>query len=230
MMVIFSILFVFVAFLNISCDKMYDIKHLSQTEQKLALNLIQIYESTKSAEEEFYKKFENWKQIYSEIQPKDNKENDENKKENIFNTNTILDSKSEKKQNDINKSQMLQPSFVQIKSKGPVEEETIWRALYDTQLKRSPATESIHVFSLENIKNEYEEAKLSAFVSQIDMMRNNFEKNLHYMNEELPRKKRLMDIIKTANSLEADLSKLYKKNTHKYVVPKKVYEGTKVSC
>ncbi|CAD2096188.1 conserved Plasmodium protein, unknown function [Plasmodium vinckei] len=209
---------------------MYDIKHLSQTEQILALNLIQIYESTKSAEEEFYKKFENWKQIFSEVQPKDNKKNDGNKKENIFNTNTILDSISENRQNDINKSQVPQPSFVQIKSKGPVEEETIWRALYDTQLKRSPATESIHVFSLENIENEYEEAKLSAFVSQIDMMRNNFEKNLHYMNEELPRKKRLTDIIKTANLLETDLSKLYKKNTYKYVVPKKIYEGTKVSC
>ncbi|KEG00712.1 conserved Plasmodium protein, unknown function [Plasmodium vinckei vinckei] len=209
---------------------MYDIKDLSQTEQKLALNLIQIYESTKSAEEEFYKKFENWKQIYSEVQPKNSKKNDGNKKENIFNTNTVLKSVSENKQNDINKSQVPQPSFVQIKSKGPVEEETIWRALYDTQLKRSPATESIHVFSKENIENEYEEAKLSAFVSQIDMMRNNFEKNLHYMNEELPRKKRLMDIIKTANLLETDLSKLYKKNTDKYVVPKKIYEGTKVSC
>lgn len=213
MVIIFPIFFVLVVFLSISCDKMYDIKHLSQTEQKLAFNLIQIYENTKNAEEEFYKKFENWKQIFSEVQPKSNKENDGNKKEDLFNSNNILDSKSENKQKYINESKVSSSSFVQIKSKGPVEEETIWRALYDTQLKRSPPTESINVFSLENIENEYEEAKLSAFVSQIDIMRNNFEKNLHYMNEELPRKKRIMDIIKTANLLETDLSKLYKKHT-----------------
>lgn len=219
MVIIFPIFFVLVVFLSISCDKMYDIKHLSQTEQKLAFNLIQIYENTKNAEEEFYKKFENWKQIFSEVQPKSNKENDGNKKEDLFNSNNILDSKSENKQKYINESKVSSSSFVQIKSKGPVEEETIWRALYDTQLKRSPPTESINVFSLENIENEYEEAKLSAFVSQIDIMRNNFEKNLHYMNEELPRKKRIMDIIKTANLLETDLSKLYKKHTYKYDVP-----------
>ncbi|GAB64574.1 hypothetical protein PCYB_021430 [Plasmodium cynomolgi strain B] len=87
-----------------------------------------------------------------------------------------------------------QKIFDEVKSKGPVEEETIWRALYDTQLRRSPPNEQVHVYSLENVEKEFEKAQEEAFISQALMLKNQFEFNLNHMREEVPRGRKLQDV------------------------------------
>ncbi|CRH03045.1 conserved Plasmodium protein, unknown function [Plasmodium relictum] len=131
-----------------------------------------------------------------------------------------------KKENNNNNSSS---SFLQVKSKGPVEEETIWRALYDTQLRRSPPTEEVHVYSTENVEKEYEQAKLDAFKSQINIMKKNFEKNLQYMNEELARQKNIKVLLNQTTLLEEQINKIPKNNSYKNGPIKKTY-STKIQC
>ncbi|CRG93354.1 conserved Plasmodium protein, unknown function [Plasmodium gallinaceum] len=195
---IFFFFFVFILFS--SSEKMLDIGSLPISEKRLAFNLIQIYNETKDAQNNFYVNFQNTQKMFNEI-----------KKENNNNNNSSL------------------PSFLQIKSKGPVEEETIWRALYDTQLRRSPPTEEVHVYSTEDIEKEYEQAKLDAFKSQIDIMKNQFEKNLQYMSKELSRQKNIKDVLNQIPLLEEEINKVQKKKPYKNGPIKKIY-STKIQC
>ncbi|VWU49116.1 conserved protein, unknown function [Hepatocystis sp. ex Piliocolobus tephrosceles] len=227
---------IFFVVLNISssmyfCHEKYNLENLTASDQDLALSLLQIYTEVKNAEEKFYKKHKESEKIFSEIKSNNKNElNELNELNNLNDTTNLKETVGIKSKNIIDSSvnghipsanttntdsttnitgttPTTATSFVQLQLKGPVEEETIWRAMYDTQLRRSPPTEEVNIFSTENVKKEYEEAKMDAFVSQIKFMQINFEKQLHSMNEELPRKNRIRNILNEAISLERTINK-----------------------
>ncbi|SBT30618.1 conserved Plasmodium protein, unknown function [Plasmodium ovale wallikeri] len=210
---IFPIVLFFAFILNKSYEKIHDIGNLPYGEKRLALNLIQVYRDVRDAEDNFFEKFENSKKILNEIkwENKNVKGNDDNASDSSAIPSSVSNPSafsSPLLRHTTNKP--ISPSFVQIKSRGPVEEETIWRALYDTQLRRSPPTEQVHVFSTENVEREYEQARLHAFTSQIEMMRETFEKKLKYMGEEIPRRRRLTEVINRATLLGEQIEKTRK--------------------
>ncbi|KJP85349.1 hypothetical protein AK88_05010 [Plasmodium fragile] len=161
----------------------YDLANLGSAEKRLALNLLQVFEEARSAERGFYERLDNSQKIFEEVGAG---------RASIGHVGDHVGGGVE----------VPPSSFVQVKSKGPVEEETIWRALYDTQLRRSPPNEQVHVYSLEDVKKEFEQAQVEAFVSQIVLLKDQFEMNLNHMKEELPRAKKLHEAISEAVALE----------------------------
>ncbi|SBS81608.1 conserved Plasmodium protein, unknown function [Plasmodium malariae] len=208
-----------------SSEQVYDIGRLPISEKRIALNLIQVYEETKDAQMKFYEKFDNTQQLFNEIKAEKSSTSREDDQARGFIKTPLQDATS----NTTNPSTSTSSSFVQIMSKGPVEEETIWRALYDTQLRRSPPTEEVHVFSTEDVEKEYGKARFDAFISQIYMMKNQFEKDLLYMNEELPRQKKIKDVINKAALLEQHINMQNKGNYYKNGPVQKTY-ATRVLC
>lgn len=123
------------------------------------------------------------------------------------------------------------PRFIQTKAKGPVEEETIWRAIYATQLRRSPPTANVNVYSEENVEKEFQQAKLDAYTSEITRMKNQFEKNLNYMSKELERQKNIKDTLKEVLLLEEEIKNLQKnKKINKGGPIMRGANATKVIC
>ncbi|KYO03743.1 hypothetical protein PGSY75_0110000 [Plasmodium gaboni] len=216
-----------VLFFSISpSEELFQMKGLDRTEKNLAVNLMKIYEDTKVEETNFYKNFDRVHNMFEEIK----------KKKNINNN---YDEKHIKKEiaSDLNpslsesfmESRFMDSSFIEMQSKGPVEEETIWRALYDTQLRRSPPIEEIHVFSSEDVKKEYEEAKMDSFISQIDMIKSEFDKNLNYMNTEMLRQENKKNIMECACLFYHYLKQMNNKRTYKNEPLRKAY-STKILC
>ncbi|ANQ05951.1 Uncharacterized protein PCOAH_00003670 [Plasmodium coatneyi] len=179
----------------------YDLANLGLAEKRLALNLLQVFEEARSAERGFYERLDNTQKIFDEVGAGRTTMNGGNGGD-VSSDNASVGGKGPPPLGRLPSS-----SFVQVKSKGPVEEETIWRALYDTQLRRSPPNEQVHVYSLENIQKEFEQAQAEAFISQIAMLKNQFELNLSHMKEELPRVKRLHEAVSEELALEDRVGK-----------------------
>lgn len=218
---------IFLIVLNLSnniyyCLEKYNLENLSWSDQKLAINLLQIYGKVKEAEDSFFKKYQESEKIFSEIKNNTNELNNKNNGSSASISNETIDLDNSKTVSDISVNEHTPypsdddttsttptnaTSFVQLQAKGPVEEETIWRALYDTQLRRSPPSEEVNVFSTENVQKEYEEAKLDAYISQIKFMQTNFERQLRSLKEELPRKNRIRYILNEVDSMNGKIKK-----------------------
>lgn len=115
-------------------EGIFQTKGLEGTEKRLAVNLMKIYEETKDVESIFYENVDRVHNMFEEIKKKDNMNNNDD-------NNNVKKYKYDEEDIDTEKASPLNPylapSFVEMQSKGPVEDETIWRALYDTQLRRS---------------------------------------------------------------------------------------------
>ncbi|VUZ93283.1 conserved Plasmodium protein, unknown function [Plasmodium vivax] len=165
----------------------YDLATLGSAEKRLALNLLQVFEEARGAERGFYERLDNSQRIFAQVGGSANGG----------------DGGDSSGGSDRRAAGGDAPaSFLQVKSKGPVEEETIWRALYDTQLRRSPPNEQVHVYSLENVGKEFEHAQMEALVSQAVILKNQFEANLSYMQEELSRGRKVREAVSEALALE----------------------------
>ncbi|EUD64730.1 hypothetical protein C922_04874 [Plasmodium inui San Antonio 1] len=193
----------------------YDLSNLGSAEKRLALNLLQVFEETRSAERGFYERLDNSQKIFDEVgagrAPKGGGIGGGG-----IGSGVVRGTPPS--------------SFVQVKSKGPVEEETIWRALYDTQLRRSPPNEQVHVYSLENVSKEFEQAQAEAFVSQIVTLKNQFELNLNRMREELPRVKKVHEAINEAIALEERVGQVGLARGSSKNAALRGDSGTKVLC
>ncbi|SPJ08190.1 conserved Plasmodium protein, unknown function [Plasmodium sp. DRC-Itaito] len=207
-------------------EEIFQTKGLEGTEKKLAVNLIKIYEKTKDLEYIFHENIDRVHNMFNEIRKKSNiNNNDDN--DNISKYKYDEENIETEIESPLNPS--LAPSFIEMQSKGPVEEETIWRALYDTQLRRSPPTEEVHVFSSEDVRKEYKEAKMDSFISQIDMMKSEFDKNLNYMNAEMFRQKNKKKVLHDAYLFGQNIKKMNNKRTCKNGPLKKEY-STQILC
>ncbi|EDL43806.1 hypothetical protein PVX_081290 [Plasmodium vivax] len=172
----------------------YDLATLGSAEKRLALNLLQVFEEARGAERGFYERLDNSQRIFAQVGG-------------CANGGDGGDSSggSDRRGGGSDRRAAggdAPASFLQVKSKGPVEEETIWRALYDTQLRRSPPNEQVHVYSLENVGKEFEHAQMEALVSQAVILKNQFEANLSYMQEELSRGRKVREAVSEALALE----------------------------
>ncbi|CAA9986303.1 conserved Plasmodium protein, unknown function [Plasmodium knowlesi strain H] len=175
----------------------YDLANLGSGEKRLALNLLKVFEEARGAERGFYERLDNTQKIFDEVGARRASiGGDRISGDHVDSDSTAL--------GDEAPPPLERPpsSFVQVKSKGPVEEETIWRALYDTQLRRSPPNEQVHVYSLENVQKEFAQAKADAFLSQIAILKKEFELSLCYMREELMRGKKVREVVSEAVDLE----------------------------
>lgn len=204
-----------------TCKSNLEIPNFSGSDRKLAINLIQIFNETRQAEHGFFVAFESSQQMFKEV-------NHELKYE-IKEKDPPSDSINKLNNNKVNTASKFFPRFVQLSSTGPVEEETIWRALYDTQLRRSPPTANVHVFSKENINQEYEQAKVDAYETTVLRMKEEFERNLKYLREELRRHKNIQDTLKEVTAIEEEIKKMKKKKTCLHKVMSKA-DSTKVEC
>lgn len=180
----------------------------------------------------------------TEKEDTENKENKENKdeKENIEENDAVSQNymNSKEQKNELKHSSLLSvpsptpsniPRFIQLKAKGPVEEETIWRAIYDTQLRRSPPTANVFVFSEENIEKEFDLAKMDAYASELSKMKDQFEKNLNYMSKELSRQKQIKETLKTVLILEEEIQNMKQKKKIIRGGPiRKGNDATKTEC
>ncbi|KYO03431.1 hypothetical protein PRSY57_0107800 [Plasmodium reichenowi] len=207
-------------------EEIFQTNGLDGTEKRLAVHLINIYEETKDVESIFYENVDRVHNMFEEIKKKNNMNNNDD-------NSNVRKNKYDEENIDTEKASPLNPylaaSFVEMQSKGPVEEETIWRALYDTQLRRSPPTEEVHVFSSEDIKKEYNEAKMDSFISQIDMMKSEFDKNLNYMNAEMFRQKNKKKVLHDASLFDQHIKKMNNKRICKNGPLKKEY-STQILC
>ncbi|SOV10253.1 conserved Plasmodium protein, unknown function [Plasmodium sp. gorilla clade G2] len=237
----------FVLFFSISpSEELFQTKGFDRTEKNLAVNLMKIYEDTKVEETNFYKNFDRVHNMFEEIKKKNNINNnyDEEhiKKEIASDLNPSLsESFMEPRfmeprfmeprfmEPRFMEPRFMDSSFIEMQSKGPVEEETIWRALYDTQLRRSPPIEEVHVFASEDVKKEYEEAKMDSFISQIDMIKSEFDKNLNYMNTEMLRQENEKNLLECACLFYHYLKQMNNKRSCKNEPLRKAY-STKILC
>ncbi|SOV73629.1 conserved Plasmodium protein, unknown function [Plasmodium sp. gorilla clade G3] len=204
-------------------EEIFQTHGLEGTEKRLAVNLIKVYEEIKDVESIFYENVDRVHNMFEEMKKKNNINNNDKVRKYKYDEENIETEIA----SPLNPS--LVPSFIEMQSKGPVEEETIWRALYDTQLRRSPPTEEVHIFSSEDVRKEYKEAKMDSIISQIDMMKSEFDKNLNYMNAEMFRKKNKKKVLHDASLFYQHIKKMNNKRTCKNGPLKKEY-STKILC
>lgn len=206
-----------------SCKSKFEMPRFSGADKKLAISLIQMFNETRKAESGFFDAFETSQQMFKEINHELNYE--------VKEKNSSQDSQDHKiytKKADAGSKKQF-PRFVQLRSTGPVEEETIWRALYDTQLRRSPPTANVHVYSQENVNQEYERAKEEAYEATILRMKEEFNRNLTYLKEELNRHKHIQQTLKEVTDLEEEIKKMKIKRVCLHKIQNKA-DSTKVEC
>lgn len=206
-----------------SCKSKFEMPRFSGVDRKLAISLIQMFNETREAESSFFKAFETSQQMFKEINHELNYEIKEKSS-----SQDSLDHKIDTNNVDVRNKKVF-PRFVQLSSTGPVEEETIWRALYDTQLRRSPPTANVHVYSQENVNQEYELAKEEAYETAILRMKEEFNRNLTYLKKELERYKNIQQTLKEVTDLEEEIKKLKIKRVCLHKIHNKA-DSTKVEC
>lgn len=84
-------------------------------------------------------------------------------------------------------------------------------------------------FSSEDVKKEYNEAKMDSFIYQIYMMKSEFDKNLNYMNAEMFRQKNKKKVLHDASLFDQHIKKMNNKRICKNGPLKKEY-STQILC